>query len=124
MPPAPYQFAGMIAAYSLIPLPFLTILPFVLPYLMLVVGCCLVFGSHEAVARKVAASLFIAFFLVQLVAWLSGAQISCGCFGYSTTPISPMTIAIPAVLGVAIFVVIANDAKRRHKRRQLVEQGV
>src|SRR6185312_16164199 len=85
---APYYFASVIAAYDLLPVASLVVVPFILPYLMLVVGCCLVFGICKTVARKLAASLLIIFFFAQLLLWLSGAEISCGCFGYSTKPIS------------------------------------
>jgi hypothetical protein len=111
---APYYFANAMAAYNILPSATLVVLPFTLPYLMLVVGCCLIFGVCEAIARHVAVVLFGVFFLAQVAAWISGAEISCGCFGHSTKSISLITLAIPAALGIVALGLSVYGSKRQH----------
>jgi hypothetical protein len=114
---APYYFAGSVGAYNLLPVKMLLVVPFVLPYFMLVVGCCLVLGICEMGARTISILLLSLFFVVQLYAWLSGTIISCGCFGHSTEPISLATVAIPATLAIAMAVVIGYKKDEQNAKR-------
>lgn len=111
---APYYFAVSVGAYNLLPVKMLLVVPFVLPCLMVVVGCCLVLGICEMGARTISILLLSLFFVVQLYAWLSGTIISCGCFGHSTEPISLVTVALPAALAIAMVVVTVFKKDERN----------
>lgn len=93
----PYLFANAIAAYRLLPLSLLAVIPFVLPHGMLVLAVCLIAQRCMTTARLGAAILFTTFAIVQAIAWLAGNNIGCGCFGYANEPISPKSIAIPVL---------------------------
>lgn len=101
----PYLFANAIAAYRLLPLSLLAVVPFVLPQMMLVLAVCLISQRYVTTARLGAAILFATFAVAQATAWLAGNNIGCGCFGYANEPISPTSIAIP-VLCAAVCAVL------------------
>jgi len=55
----------------------------VLPHLELVVGVCMIVGLWPRACLSLAAGMFWLFLLIQVIAWMRGLSISCGCFGAS-----------------------------------------
>jgi hypothetical protein len=109
---APYYFTGSMAAYGLLPFSLLAFVPFILPYFMIVIGCCLLLRFHEPIALLSAVTLLAIFFAAQLIAWISGSEISCGCFGHSNRPISASSIAFPAFLCVTGIVAMVGNSNQ------------
>lgn len=106
----PYLFTNIIAAYEVLPLALLSVVPFVLPYLMIVLGVCLIGQQFATAARLTASILFVAFATIQIRAWLIGANIACGCFGYANEAISPKSIAVPVIGAVlCVFLLLGHD---------------
>ncbi|MEK6261007.1 MAG: MauE/DoxX family redox-associated membrane protein [Planctomycetota bacterium] len=119
----PYLFANVIAAYNLLPMALLSLIPFVLPHVMIVFGVCLIWQQFETMARFASAVLFIVFAAAQIWAWTSGGNIGCGCFGYSNEPISPKSIAVPAICA-AVCVGLLLSQFSISESRQGVSQNV
>jgi len=94
----PYQFANSIAAYELVPDFMLLWIPKLLSSLMITISLYFMAGLSLQIARISAATLFALFGVVQLQAWLAGAQHGCGCFGFSSAPISGVSVSIPIIL--------------------------
>ncbi len=108
----PYQFAGAMAAYEIVPLPSLWILAFLLPSTMIALGVSLVSNVCIDAARIGAIVVFAGFAIAQLSAWTTGKQIGCGCFGYSHEPISLFSMSIP-ILCDAICIANVFTARNR-----------
>lgn len=108
----PFYFAASIAAYQLVPIQFLWAVPPVMSSLMIVTGYCVLEGRRCELARRVAAILFCCFALAQIISLSNGQQISCGCFGNQTNPISAFSISVPVVCGLVCFGNVFFESRR------------
>ena len=93
----PHLFLFSASQYPLFPGSGFALTLLFLPSLQIVVGVCFVCSRYLAGAVPLAIFLFGIFFAGQATAMLTGAEISCGCFGYSPNTISLQTIAVPFV---------------------------
>lgn len=96
------HFAETIARYRILPLNAVGWLATILPSLQIVLGLLLVSNVHTKSVLAVSAAVFASFVGAQLKILAFGESISCGCFGFSTDPISWKTMAIP-VFGLAVI---------------------
>ncbi len=120
----PFQFAAMMAAYELLPLPSLQYLSIALAGVMVSLGVALLSDTCADAAIRMALLAFVVFTSAQLFAVVSGKEISCGCFGYSNQPISLTSISIPVVLGVFSFasLVMRSRSSNAFKPNQRVRE--
>ncbi|QDV64518.1 DUF1559 family PulG-like putative transporter [Crateriforma conspicua] len=95
----PHVFLATLAAYRLLPGWSLTPIAFGLPAVQLLIGVKLV-QSLQVNWYRIASLLFMTFFVVQATALYRGLEISCGCFGYSTSKISPASALLPLCLSL------------------------
>jgi hypothetical protein len=95
----PYLFATKAASYEIAPTEVMWFLPFVLSSVMVTLGISLIAFPNHAIARLSCIALFSCFAIAQSYSWLSGTEIGCGCFGYSTEAISFKSISIPIACG-------------------------
>ena len=112
----PYYFANSIAEYGIVPHTWLSWIPVFLAAVMVSMGVCFLFAQSLSVVRCLAVLLFTSFVLVQIFALATGLKHSCGCFGYSTDPISLTTISIPATLLLITVLTIALDRFKPTRR--------
>jgi putative oxidoreductase len=94
----PYYFSHSVAAYDVVPALLIRIAAAVVPYFQIVVGFCLAVGIVTCPARWFAVVLFGSFVILQAKVLLLGEEISCGCFGFGSDPVSLKTISIPTTL--------------------------
>jgi putative oxidoreductase len=81
----PYFFLSSIYDYQLLPPRAGEVVAVVLPHIELTVAVCLVLGWWRHAAALVAGFMLFGFSAIQSVAWARGLEISCGCFGPSST---------------------------------------
>ncbi|MDR2651113.1 MAG: hypothetical protein LBC68_02185 [Prevotellaceae bacterium] len=77
----PYYFLGSVYSYNLTESGVGQLVAILLPFIQLVIAVCFVLRVHVDSANIITMILFGVFFCVQLFAFLSGLDISCGCFG-------------------------------------------
>ena len=91
----PYHFASATAAYQLLPVSFLYVVPFVLANLMIVLGVSFICEKCTQVARVTTFILLSIFAVAQTIGLVFDMQISFGCFGHGTDAISIKSISVP-----------------------------
>lgn len=101
----PLFFAHNMAAYRILPESSLVVLTLFVPALQTVVGFVLLFSlpGYVNAAWNAALGLYSCFVVFQAKIILSGEQISCGCFGFSSEPVSLKTIALPLVIALILW---------------------
>lgn len=109
----PFYFAHHIAAYGIFPVPIITVVAIVVPYLQLLVGVCLVMEIGGRTAHWLSLLLFGSFAMMQAKIILRGEEISCGCFGFASEAVSWRTIAVPIVLLLFTAAAMIHRAKLR-----------
>lgn len=77
----PAEFANDIANYQLLPWSFAVGAAFYLPWLEILAGGMLIFGTWKAGALRILILLMLAFVQALFAAWLRRLNIHCGCFG-------------------------------------------
>ena len=84
----------------------------VLPVVQVTVSVMMISGSGRRLGLVVAAVCFLAFTIVQSIAVFRGLDISCGCFGAFSQPISIKTVGLDfALFCAAVFCLIVFDGK-------------
>jgi uncharacterized membrane protein YphA (DoxX/SURF4 family) len=122
----PYAFALEIANYQLLPglAPWLAA---TLPAVELVIGLALVAGPRPwARAGALAATLLLVLFTVAVASAVArGVNISCGCFGGDSGPVTWLTVLRDVALVAAALWVYARpeDAPRRPWRNVTPSPG-
>ncbi len=120
----PYLFASSIAAYEIVPAGLITTVAVLLPCLMIITGLCILTGEFSVAACLVSCVIFLSFTAVQGWAILSGAEISCGCFGYSDEPISLSSMSLPASLLVVSAILFRSSLIRSLRCDQRKAQSI
>ena len=109
----PFYFAHSVAAYGVLPVPVIVGVAFVVPYVQLVVGVCLLAGTGGREARWLALALFGSFVIMQAKVLIRGESIRCGCFGFASETVSWKTITVPAAFFlITLISVVCNKALR------------
>ena len=88
----PYEFLATVYSYELVGPSLGLLIAAVLPWLEIVVGCCLVGGVLTEGSFAAAVLLAVAFTYAVSYAWHRGLAISCGCFGEASGAINSLTI--------------------------------
>lgn len=106
----PQDFAAIVKGYHVLPDALINPVAIWLPWLELVLGLSLVSGSWSEGAATLTAGLLAVFWLLLIVNYFRGIDVSCGCF--STRPADPGAEATPmlwyigrdaVLLGLALF---------------------
>jgi len=74
-------FALAISSYKILPLQYVELVARTLPWLELALGLMLIAGVWLRVAAPAVSLLLLGFFALMVRAYITGMQISCGCFG-------------------------------------------
>lgn len=102
----PYLFAFQIAGYELLPLALVLPVAFLLPGLMTVCGVCLVLRNKPLVSLRILCGLSFLFSFAQIYALVFDLEINCGCFGFSSNPITATTVLAPVCCFVSTLVLM------------------
>ena len=106
----PQDFAAIVKGYHVLPGSLVNPVAVWLPWLELLLGLCLVSGYWCEGAATLTAGLFAVFWLLLIVSWARGIDVTCGCF--STKPAEPGAETTPmlfyigrdaVLLGLALF---------------------
>jgi uncharacterized membrane protein YphA (DoxX/SURF4 family) len=76
----PYQFAGEIANYAILPDPLINISALVLPWVELIAGLLFVIGMRIRANAVIIGGLLVVFIAAVASAWARGLNIDCGCY--------------------------------------------
>ena len=116
----PYEFLAAVYAYQLVgPTPGL-LLAALIPWLEIVVGCCLVGGVLVEGALLATVALTSSFTLAIASAWHRGLGISCGCFGTGHASIDGLTVL--RSLGLLLISVLGLVAALRSGQGRRVQR--
>ncbi|MDR2170298.1 MAG: hypothetical protein LBP59_09165 [Planctomycetaceae bacterium] len=77
----PYYFLGSVYAYKLVNPGIGQMVAIGMPFIQLIFSVCFLTRTFLDAAHLGTLFLFICFAVVQSIAWFSGLDISCGCFG-------------------------------------------
>ena len=106
----PQDFAAIVKGYHVLPGFLVNPVAVWLPWLELALGLCLVSGYWCEGAATLTAGLFAVFWLLLIVSYFRGIDVTCGCF--STRPVDPGAEPTPmlfyigrdaVLLGLALF---------------------
>ena len=100
---SPYEFVAKVHAYGLTSPTASIYLAFALPIVQTVLGIGICFEDLSRGASYISSLLFATFATAQLVAFVSGKQINCGCLGEFSFQISGWTIATTFMLCFLAF---------------------
>ena len=81
----PEAFIKIVKAYNLLPEGLVVLWGIFLPYIELMAGVFLFFGLWHKSAVLSSSGLFLTFAVAVSINILRGADIACGCFGFSDT---------------------------------------
>lgn len=99
----PFGFFQSIVAYRIVPIWLATLTAGYLPFLEVLVGCCLIFGVLDSGAVPLAGVLTGAFFLITLSAKMRNLNIDCGCFGGTESSITWIHVVANFVASAGLF---------------------
>lgn len=77
----PGNFLVAVRSYQILSDPWAPLLALCLPWLELLIGCCLLSQRHFHAALLLSGCLLVIFLVAILSAWMRGLEIVCGCFG-------------------------------------------
>jgi len=107
----PYFFLSTVYRYNLLPHAPAYLLAVWLPYLQLVVGCCLLFDWFRPAAFFISAGMVAIFLCAQVAVLLSGNSMSCGCFGPRfDSPVGLTSVITLSVVLVGIILALVEKS--------------
>jgi len=110
----PYAFVANIMEYHVVGFRVAVAMAFCLPWLHLVIGLCLAIRFFDVTALHLAAGLLLVYTTAQLVAFMTGRSIDCGCFGVHSSEISLSSVVKVASLAfIALWLVSYHRWRRR-----------
>lgn len=114
----PYAFAVSTYAYRLVPPEVATVTGIALPAVELVAAAALVTGLFWRGGAVILGGLLLFFVVALFQAILRGIDISCGCFGKESSPVSFWLIARNEFLVVGALFPLWMDARRQVFRKR------
>ncbi len=93
----PYDYLARVLEYQLVPETLAVLLAALIPFMQLVISTALLWKIAERGAWVLSLIMFATFTVAQLISLARGLQIDCGCFGYYSHSISPVSITLVAV---------------------------
>ena len=93
-----------IASYQVAAESLIGITGVVLPYLLIVLGCCLCFDLMVVTVLRVSLLIALCFLAAQTMALARGLEIECGCFGSAASLVSFRSLVPPFLIAVACLV--------------------
>lgn len=104
-------FLSTVYRYNLLPHAPAYLLAVWLPYLQLVVGCCLLFDWFRPAAFFISAGMVAIFLCAQVAVLLSGNSMSCGCFGPRfDSPVGLTSVITLSVVLVGIILALVEKS--------------
>jgi uncharacterized membrane protein YphA (DoxX/SURF4 family) len=112
-------FAAQIAAFGIVPHPFVAPMALLLPFLEVLLGGYLVIGLYARLAGWIAAIQLLIFAAAIASAVLRGLSLSCGCFGPNDQTVTSWPeVARDVVLAlVAVFIALRGPGNFALDRR-------
>lgn len=99
----PWWFLNSILRYEILPGELAAATAALLPVLQSTLAIVIIFERRSGVGLLISCLLFTAFGAVQTSSWIHGMNISCGCFGTFSEPISLRTIFADVFLATISF---------------------
>ncbi len=113
----PYAFAASIYAYRVVPPGVATVMAIAMPAVEILAALALMTGFLWRGSALVLGGLLLAFSVALFQAILRGIDISCGCFGKDSSPVSFWLIARNALLVLAALFALRMDHRRASARQ-------
>ena len=101
----PAQFAKDVDNYRILPFAASAAVALYLPWLEILAGAALALGIWRTGATLLLGGMLTVFFIALTSAWARGLDITCGCFGHSTSKSNyPVALLIDAALFAALCI--------------------
>jgi len=102
----PAALAADIGHYRLVPHPAAVLLASYLPWIELLCAAAVLSRQQERGALTLLLGLCLIFSVALASAWIRGLDITCGCFGHSTTTSVPWALARSSALGLIALILL------------------
>ena len=112
----PYAFASSTYAYRVVPPAVANVVGIAVPAVEILAAIALLTGLFWRGGAVVLGGLLVLFIAALFQAILRGIDISCGCFGKESNPVSFWLIAQDELLLLCVFFPLLMDFRRRTRR--------